>query len=389
MNTTLASPEGPASASASESSARRPSPTNPSVRPPKRKILKPLAIGLVAAAAAVWLVRAVVHAYRYEKTDNAYVIGRIHQISPQIDGQVQAVLVNDNQIVKAGDPLVRLDPAEFEIAVQKAQAALAQARAQQTESGATISQAGAQLAEAEARVAQAEAQTSQSSAQLALAQLTSARNEKLFADGGAVTQADVDASRSGFAVATASQSAAKANLTAAQASVRSAHAAEASARAQADAAEANVAAAAAMVRDAGRKLGYTTLIAPTDGRIGNRLVEAGNRVQAGQTLLALAELQVWVVANFKETQLARMVPGTPVEMTVDALPGEKLPGKIDSFSPASGAQFALLPPDNATGNFNKVVQRVPVKITFDAADLQRLGNRLRLGLSVVVEVRVR
>jgi membrane fusion protein (multidrug efflux system) len=302
---------------------------------------------------------------------------------------VQAVLVRDNQAVKAGDVLLRLDPAEFTIAAEKARAALAQAHAGETESAAAISQSEAQLAEAAARVAQADAQFRQTTAQLELARLTATRNDQLFANGGAVTQADVDTARSGLAATTAAQAAAGANLTAAQAAVRSAHAAGESARAQAVAAAANVAVADAAVRDAERKLAYTALAAPADGRVGNRSVEAGNRVMAGQSLLALAEPEVWIVANFKETQLARMMPGTPVELTVDALPGETLHGKIDSLSPASGAQFALLPPDNATGNFNKVVQRVPVKITFDPADLQRLGERLRLGLSVVVEVRVR
>jgi membrane fusion protein (multidrug efflux system) len=143
------------------------------------------------------------------------------------------------------------------------------------------------------------------------------------------------------------------------------------------------------LRDAQRELAHTRITAPTAGRIGNRNVETGNRVRAGQTLLALVEPQYWIVANFKETQLARMHAGQPVEITIDSMPGRTLHGVIDSLSPASGAEFALLPPDNATGNFNKVVQRVPVKITIDPATQRQIAGHLRLGLSVVVDVRVR
>ena len=130
-------------------------------------------------------------------------------------------------------------------------------------------------------------------------------------------------------------------------------------------------------------------VAPVAGRIGNKSVEVGNYSLPGQILLALCEPELWIVANFKETQLPRMRPGQDVEITVDALPDRVLHGTVESISPASGAQFALLPPDNATGNFNKVVQRVPVKIKLDQAVVNELGDRLRLGLSVVVNVRVR
>jgi membrane fusion protein (multidrug efflux system) len=146
---------------------------------------------------------------------------------------------------------------------------------------------------------------------------------------------------------------------------------------------------AAAVRDAQRKLSYTTITAPASGRVGNKSVEPGNYVLPGQILFAIAGTDVWVVANFKETQLARMTPGQEVEITIDALPKQVLHGKVDSISPASGAQFALLPPDNATGNFNKVVQRVPVKISFDEQSLRLVSDKIRLGLSAVVNVRVR
>jgi membrane fusion protein (multidrug efflux system) len=142
-------------------------------------------------------------------------------------------------------------------------------------------------------------------------------------------------------------------------------------------------------RRARRRLGYVELKAASDGRIGKRTVEVGQRVQPGQQLAAIVEPETWVVANFKETQLARMKPGQKVHVKVDAFPGHQLLAHVDSFAPASGASFALLPPDNATGNFTKIVQRVPVKVVFEPESLKALGEaamRLVPGLSVQVEV---
>jgi len=350
---------------------------------------KPAVGALVGAALLAWLAHVGLHAYRFEETEDAYVTGHLHQVSPQLDGQVKEVLVTDNQAVHAGDVLVRLDPLQTDLQLQKAKAGLEQARANAAETRAASGQADAQLAEAHARVEQANAQLAQSEAQLQLAELNYTRNEQLFNKGGVTSQADVDTTRSAFHAAQAAQAANQANATAAKSAVGSAEAAQNSARAQVAAADASVAVAEAAVHDAERQLGYTTIVAPADGRVGNKSVEVGNRVVAGQSLLALAAPETWVIANFKETQLARMQPGQEVELTVDALPGHTLRGKLDSISPASGAQFALLPPDNATGNFNKVVQRVPVKILLSDQARTELGDRLRLGLSVVVNVRVR
>lgn len=350
---------------------------------------KAIFAGAIGLALAVWLGRMAVHAYHFAETEDAYVTGHLHQISPQLDGQVKEVLVVDNQAVHAGDVLVRLDPLEFELGAQKARAALDQAKAQVTAARAAAAQADAAIAEAQARLKQAEAQTAQTTAQLELARLTLTRNEDLFSKGGVVTQADLDNARSAYRAADAAQAANQANVTAAQSAIGSAQAAHNSAQAQVTAALANAAVAESAVRNADRQFGYTTITAPADGRIGNKAVEVGNRVVAGQTLFSLAAPDTWIIANFKETQLARMHAGQPVELTVDALPGQTLHGTIDSIAPASGAQFALLPPDNATGNFNKVVQRVPVKIVLDDASRHDLGDRLRLGLSAVVNVRVR
>jgi membrane fusion protein (multidrug efflux system) len=350
--------------------------------------LRSIILGVIALALLGWGGHFAYHAYQYQETDDAYVTGHLHTISAQVSGQIKEVLVDDNQVVKRGDVLLRLDPLPYEIALERAKAALAQAEAQDRQVAAAANQADAALAEAKARVSQSEAQLVQTQAQLELANVTLTRNRQLLTENSAA-QAEFDQARSAAQAAAAAHQGAQANLVAAQAAVNSAAAAQLSAHAQIEASHATVAAANAAVRDAERQLSYTTVTAPSDGRIGNRHVEPGNEVQAGQALLALAEPNAWVVANFKETQLARMHVGQDVELEVDALPGRTLHGRVDSFSPASGAQFALLPPDNATGNFNKVVQRVPVKITFDADSVRALGDRLRLGLSVVVNVRVR
>ncbi|MEO6995362.1 MAG: HlyD family secretion protein [Lacunisphaera sp.] len=355
----------------------------------KRGIVKPLLIGAVVIAGIAWGVHFGIHAYHYVETDNAYITGHLHQVSAQIDGQIKDVRVDDNQDVKAGDVLVRLDPLEFQIAVQKADASVEQARAQENQTVAGAAQADAQLAEAKARVTQAEAQIIQARAQLDLARLTAGRNDQLLQNGGATTKADVDSSHTALAAAEAAVDAATANHTAAQAAVGSAQAAQKSAISQGTAAAANVAAAQAAAHDAQRQLAYTTIVAPSAGRVGNKMAESGNRVLAGQALLAITEPNPWIVANFKETQLPLMKAGQPVEITIDALPDQILHGQVDSFSPASGAEFALLPPDNATGNFNKVVQRIPVKIVLDADSLAKIGNRLRFGYSAIVNVRVR
>ncbi len=372
-------------------SAKASAPTPPAGarRKPLAGYRKQALLAIVVIAIVIWLGRLAVHAYYYEETDDAYVTGHIDQVGPQIQGKVKEVRVVENQKVKAGEVLVVLDPAEFEIARQKAAAGLVQARAGESQTTAAGAQADAQLAEARARVAQAGAQISQAEAQLNLARLTVARDRQLMANGGAVTRADVDNAQAAFDAAQAALDAATANRTAAQAAVGSAQAAVNSATAQAEASRAAVGVAGAALNDAQRQLSYTQLTAPADGRVGNKAVEVGNYVLPGQILLSLAEPDPWIIANFKETQLPRMRPGQDVQITVDAIPEAVLHGRVDSVSPASGSQFALLPADNATGNFNKVVQRFPVKITLPPETLHEFGDRLRLGSSVIVNVRVR
>ena len=311
-------------------------------------------------------------------------------ISSRLDGSVTDVLVDENETVKAGQVLARLDPFASQVALDKARAALESARADALQAQAALDQAKAQEAQAQAQVAEARAQVGQSSAQLDLANVNSGRSEKLFqADTRTISQSEVDTTLSAKAASEASLVAMKASLEAAEARVRVDSAAIESSAALVASADARVKAEQESVLDAERSLTYATITAPADGRIGNKNVEVGNRVQVGQPLFALVEPNYWVTANFKETQLRGIGAGQEVEVTIDAIGGHVFTGKLESVAPATGAQFALLPADNATGNFTKVVQRVPVKIIFDSDSIQGFADRLRPGLSAVVSVKVR
>jgi membrane fusion protein (multidrug efflux system) len=371
---------------AEKSPALAPSPVAPTQRrSPRRWIVG----AVILIAALIWTARFIHHELIYETTDDAYVNGRLHQVSPQVSGRVKEVLVSDNQFVKAGDVLVRLEPLEYDIILQHAQASLAQAKAQAAQMRADAGRAEAQRLEAEAHETQAEAEVRQTGAQLELAKQNHSRNVQLSADNNSiVAKSELDATRGMLDSRQAADDAARANLKAAQAAVVSAKAAEQSALAQQTWADATIAAGEADVREANRKLTGTVVVAPSDGHVGNKNVEVGNRIQTGQTLMAVVEPDMWVVANFKETQLAKMRVGQTARVTIDALPGHVLTGTLESLAPASGAQFALLPADNATGNFTKVVQRVPVKIVFDKDSAKDVAANLRPGLSAVVEVRV-
>ena len=227
-------------------------------------------------------------------------------------------------------------------------------------------------------------------AALDAAKINAGRDQSLFQrDARAVSKAEVDTTQSTAQASNAALNAAKADVAAAQARVQAGDAAITAAESDIAAAVAKVDAEQATVRDAERQRTYVEIKAPSDGRIGNKNVEVGNRLQtSARALFAVVDNDCWVIANFKETQLNKMHPGQPVEITVDALGGHSFAGKVDSISPASGAEFALLPPDNATGNFTKIVQRVPVKIVFDAESVRGFEGRLNPGLSTDIAVRV-
>jgi membrane fusion protein (multidrug efflux system) len=332
--------------------------------------------GLVLIAGAAFAARLWWLGVNFAETDNATVSGHVHPVSARVAGVVVAMSMDDNQTVAAGAPLLRLDGADAQVQVERLKAQLLQADA-------TIAGSVAQIAQSRAQAASAEAQVVQTQAMLTRTEQDAARVQRLYgAELRAVSRQELDAANAARDVAVADLAARKAQAGAAQQAIASAMAGRESAVAQ-------KAALAAQLKDAQLQLGYTTVLAPSAGRIGKRSVELGQRVQAGQQLGAVVQGEVWITANFKETQLAKMKAGQTALVHLDAFPGRDFHARVDSFAPASGATFALLAPDNATGNFTKIVQRVPVKLVFDPAETASLAGRLVPGLSAVVSVDLR
>jgi len=305
-----------------------------------------------------------------ESTDDAYVGGDITVIAPKVAGFIAEIAVTDNQAVHQGDLLARLDDRDYRAALAKAEGAVAAARAALANLAATRHLQEATIAEHHAEVAAADAE-------VARAQFDVVRYRRLAVDQFASTQrfqqADAD-HKKGIAAAERSRAAVEAaqrQLEVIDTQRQQAEAALAQAIAERDLAQLN--------------LGYTELRAPIDGTIGNRGGRAGAFAAVGVQLMSIVPASgLWVDANFKESQLARMQPGLPATIIADVLPGQIFQGHVASLAPATGAQFSVLPPENATGNFTKIVQRVPVRILLDG-DGARLG-RLRPGLSVTAEV---
>ena len=306
-----------------------------------------------------------------QSTDNAYVGGDIAVLSSRIEGDVARILVADNQPVEAGQPLIELDRRDWQARRDQAAAALAEAEA-------NIGTLAAQRAQAVAQVAAAESQIAQAEADRVFA-VTDAGRAGTLASSGFGTREAVDRT-------TAARRRAEASVAVAQAGLESTRGAIPVLDAQAQSALARRDAARAALALAESNLDYATIRAPFAGIAGNRAAQLGQHVRAGQNLIAVSPHaeRLYVTANFKETQLRRLREGQPVELSVDA--GGALHGTVQSLAPATGAQFSLLPPENATGNFTKIVQRVPVRIALDPG--QPVGN-LRPGLSVEAEVDTR
>jgi len=326
----------------------------------------------LAAAAAVGALLWWQEARQWESTDDAFVDAHMVRIGPQVAGRVARVLVNDNQLVKQGDLLLEIDPADFK-------ARLDQAKASELNAKAALEQAKAQLAVAEAGAEQSAAQVEVADANAQNASMQLKRDQSLVASHSvSVQQLDNSVAAARGMAAT---------LIAARKKHASDQAALAVSEAAVEAAQANLTSVQALVEQARLNLSYTRIMAAEDGHVARKNVSSGDYVQVGQSLIALVPVHLWITANFKETQIELMRVGQPVEIRVDAYPGKVFKGHVDSFQPGSGAAFSLLPPENATGNYVKVVQRVPVKILFDEAPDP--GLPLGPGMSVVPSVKVR
>ncbi len=341
--------------------------------PPKRVLI---VVGIIAAAALAAGGRMWYRSANFVDTENAYVTGHVHPVSSRIPGVVTKVMFDDNQVVQAGSVLAELDPADQGVKVEQIQAQIASVQQQIVQADAAVEQAKAQASAAKAQVAQ-------SQANLVRANQDAERFGQLYnTQMKAVSKAELDAATAARAGANADVTARRDNASAAQAQIAAAQSAR-------GVLEAQVKVLQAQLKDAKQQLGYNQIVAPVTGRVGKKNIEVGARIQPGQQLAAIVQDDVWVTANFKETQLPGLQVGQAVKVEVDALPDHELIGRVDSFSPASGNQFALLPADNATGNFTKIVQRVPVKITFKPEDLKKYAGRLAPGMSTVVEIDLR
>lgn len=373
-----------------QETARRPAVADeaaakPAKRPLLRRPFVVLAMAAALLAAIIYGSVAMLHALTHETTDDAFIDAHIIAMAPKISGRVTDVRVNDNQLVKKGDLLAEIDPADAEAVVAQKRASVEVARAKQRNAETAAEQAEAHLNTLHAAYGAAAASANAAAAETNKSRGDLQRNEHLITTG-AISKQDYEHSAIDTSAAEATLDSKKKQMEAAGAYMAEAEKQVQSAHVQVDAAKAEVAEAEATLQQATLQSSYAKLTAPADGRITNKAVESGSYVQVGQNLLALVTPDVWVTANFKETQLADMRPGQPVEIAVDAYPDRKLHGHVDSIQAGSGARFSLLPPENATGNYVKVVQRVPVKIVFDEQPgVQRV---LGPGMSAVPDVKV-
>jgi len=332
---------------------------------------RPLAVAGILLVLLILIIVAIVfwrHSSHHETTDDAFVDGHTSQVAAQVGGRVRKLYITDNQHVAAGDPLIDIDSRDNDVKVAQARGQLAQSEGQYEQSEAQVAVQRANVAQAEANVREAEADLTKAVQDL---------NRYKAVNPDAVPRQQYDQ-------AVSTERTARAKRDAMVMSARSARAQIEVALAQVRAGKASVDAAQANVDAADLQTSYTRVVAPMAGRVARRTVEAGNVISEGQALMAIISDELWVTANYKETQLTKMQPGQSVEIVVDAYPDVKFRAHVDSIQRATGAYFSMLPAENATGNYVKVVQRVPVKIVFD-------DNRVRdyaigPGMSVTPDV---
>jgi membrane fusion protein, multidrug efflux system len=423
---TAAPPDRESPSSPPESSESRPKPLPSSEQDFRRhpaRTSPAFRIALIIAAVVLIVAGFLVYRYisSYESTDDAQVDGHINSISARVSGHVIKLNIRDNQYVQAGTVLVEIDPSDYQVAYERAKADFESAQAAAAAAGVTIpitdvsttttvSSTEADVNNARAGVATAKQQFAAAKAQVAQAEANNVKaqsdlerykqlvvkheiSEQQYDDAVAAAKANaatVQAARASADAAQAQVTSAQARLAQAEANYRNAQTAPKQMqviRSRAQQAEAAALQKKADLDQAALNLQYTKVIAPVTGEVSNRTVEVGQNVSPGQELMKVIPLNdLWVTANFKETQLQSMKPGQPVTIDVDAN-GRSYKGKVDSIAGATGALFSLLPPENATGNYVKVVQRVPVKIVLDPGENKDLW--LRPGMSVEPKVWIR
>ena len=355
--------------------ARAAAPEAPAKVTTKKKIIVAI-VAVVIVIALIWGIKTFIYSRGHETTDNAQVDGHIVPVLAKVGGYVTAVLVQDNDFVRKGQTLVRIDDSEYKVKVAQAEADLA--AAQSTAGGRQFTgQSQAAVATATGNRFAADAQIQAALANQRKANADLARMRDLVAKQ-IVSAQQLDAAQAAAAAAAADVESLQRQAAAAGGAVQNAQAGVRLAQAKLQAEQ-------AALDNAKLQLGYTDVQAPETGTISKKQVEIGQLVQPGQTMMSIvADTGTWVTANFKETQLNKMVVGQPVAFEVDAYPGCEAVGKLQSLSGATGARFALLPPDNATGNFTKVVQRLPVRVAITKGC--GASRPLRPGMSIVAHV---
>ncbi len=336
---------------------------------------------------AVVLILGIVTGYLYVQykkthitTDDAFITGRIHTIASKVSGTVKTIYVKDNQVVKQGELLLEIDPEDFDVRQKEVSSGLEVEKSKLLELNSKLDTAGQQFEELKSGVGAAKANLELQEANMRQTEKDMNRAENLFKEN-LIPEERFEKTKTEYAVAFARVKSAKEELKQAEsrletqkAFIRQVAAAIEPGRSLIKQREASLAAAEL-------NLSYTKITAPSDGHVTRKSVEAGNQIQAGQPLMAVVTLDdIWVIANYKETQLDKVKPGQKVEIKIDTYPDKKFRGKVESIMAGTGSVFSLFPPENATGNFVKVVQRVPVKIVFDNdADREHI---LRVGMSV-------
>jgi len=336
-------------------------------------IIKPLILVAVLAVGAWYGWKKYKEARLFEKTDNAQVEASSSPIIPRIPGYIKLVNVRDYEEVKAGDLLFEIDPTEYNILLQQAEADLAQSKADVENARAGITTVNQNTVLAQSNIDVLEVRKEQ-------AYKDYQRLKNLLAEG-AVTQKQYDDAKTGYDAVIQQIESAKKQVSATSSNRNTV-------AAQIKRAEAVVKVKEAQIEQARLRLTYTRVYAPINGKIGKKSIEPGQYVNAGQTVMTIInDSTYWVIGNFKETQLERIQPGQEVEINLDAYPKEKITGTVVSISDATGAKFSILPPDNATGNFVKVTQRVPIKIRIN--DIEKIRDKLRSGFSAELSVKVK
>ncbi len=349
----------------------------------KISIIVFIALTVIGAVTVYFYLR---HKATHISTDDAFVEGHIHTIASKVSGTVKKINVEDNQPVKKEAILVEIDPVDYEVKVKEASSVLGKERSKLSEIEAKIEASRQRLSELNAAMKAAKANLELQEANLKLATIDLKRAEKLY-EKEAIPKERYDNTKTGYEVAVSRVKAAGEQVKQAEMAIETQKAIIRQAEASRPSQISFIKEKEAKLRAAELNYGYTHIPAPSDGYITKKTVEIGNQIEAGLPLMAVVPLDdIWVVANYKETQLEKVKPGQKVKMKVDTYPKKTFDGKVDSIMAGSGAIFSLFPPENATGNYVKVVQRIPVKIVLEnGTDTQHI---LRIGMSVTATILV-